>query len=93
MLTAAASLLLAISGPGLAASRTQAHRATDANSAFARDMSDNVYTYSPYLNEPWAAPRGAQSGAAPNFSAGRDLPYSGQNLPYPDLPYGNPGSW
>ena len=91
MLTAAAGILLAISGPSLAASRTQVQRATDANSAYARDNSDNVYTYSPYLNDPWASPRGVRR--APNFSAGQDLPYTGQNLPYADRPYGNPDSW
>ncbi len=90
MLTAAAGILLAISGPSLAASRTQAQRAADAHSAYARDTSDNAYTYSPYLNEPWTSPRNVQSGQAPNFYGSYG---TGQNLPYPDRPYGNPGSW
>ena len=94
MLTAAAGILLAISGPSLAASRTQAQRATDANSAYARDNSDNAYTYSPYLADPWGSPRSVQTGRVPNsYSAGQDLPYAGQNLPYADRPYGNPDSW
>jgi hypothetical protein len=90
LLTAAAGILLAISGPSLAASRTQA-RAADAYSAFARDNSDNTYLYSPYLNDPWTSPRASSRNvpAGPTFySYG-----AGQNLPYPDRPYGNPGSW
>jgi hypothetical protein len=96
MLTAAAAILLAISGPSLAASRTQAQRAADGSSAFARDMSDNTYTYSPYLNDPWnarASARNVPANPAPNFAIGEDRPHYGQNLPYPDRPYGNPDSW
>ena len=91
ILTAAAGILLAISGPSLAASRTQAQRAADAYSAFARDNSDNIYLYSPELNDPWTSPRASSRnvpGGATFYSYG-----AGQNLPYPDRPYGNPGSW
>ena len=91
MLTAAAGILLALSGPSLAASRAQAQRATDASSAFARDTSDNAFTYSPYLNDPWTSPRASSRNvpAGPTFySYG-----AGQNLPYADRPYGNPDSW
>jgi hypothetical protein len=49
ILTAAAGILLAISGPSLAASRTQAQ--TDARASYARDNSDNAVTYSPYLTD------------------------------------------
>lgn len=92
MLTAAASLLLAVSSsPSLSASRTQA-RAADANAAYARDNSDNAYTYSPYLNDPWGAPR-ASSRNVQTGPAFYGSPAAGQNLPYADRPYGNPDSW
>jgi len=93
MLTAAAGILLVISGPSLAASRTQAQRAADAYSAYARDTSDNAYTYSPNLNDPWTSPRNVQRGQEPNFYGSYGSYGTGQNLPYPDRPYGNPGSW
>jgi hypothetical protein len=87
ILTAAASILLAISGPSLAASRTQAQRSTDAYSSYARDNSDNAFNYSPLSDQRNPANRVQRRNADNPFGLGRNLPY------YTDLPYGNPDSW
>jgi hypothetical protein len=82
LLTAAASILLAISGPSLAASRTQAHRSIDAYSAYARDT-DNAfwaapYVYAPRREAPYGSTYGFQGRNTVNtFATSRDpsLPY------------------
>jgi hypothetical protein len=91
ILTAAAGILLAVSGPGLAASRTPANRAADAYSSYARDT-DNAFWPAPYVYAPSAgAPRGSTYGVN---GEGAYSPYGpARNLPYPDRPYGNPNSW
>lgn len=79
ILTAAAGILLAISGPSLAASRTQAHRAADAYSSYARDNSDNAFNYSPYFSdERNPAVNVQRRNPDTAFGADRDLPYYGQ---------------
>jgi hypothetical protein len=81
LLTTAAGILLAISGPSLAASRAQAHRSTDAYSAYARDA-DNAfwaapYVYAPDRAMPYSAPHGVQ-GRDPDYPSGSYvLPYPG----------------
>jgi hypothetical protein len=81
ILTTAAGILLAISGPSLAASRTQTqHKATDAYSAYAHDV-DNAFWPAPYVYAPGArAPYGSTYGVQERgvfnpFGPGRDLPY------------------
>jgi hypothetical protein len=87
IMATAATLLVAASAPTLAAQRV--HRGFDAN-ASASDRS-GAYYY---------GPRDAQSGAfvAPQAATpeqfNRGQQYNrGQNLPYPDRPYGDPDSW
>ena len=89
ILATAAALLVATSAPSLAASRT--HRALDAyaSGAVTTDRS-GAYYY---------GPRDAQGRAGDNIDNVQErafvqLQYSrGQNLPYPDRPYGDPDSW
>jgi hypothetical protein len=81
ILTAAASILLAISEPTLAQSRTQPQRSSDAYSAYARDA-DNAfwaapYVYAPNVPAPYAPAYGAQ-GRDPDYPSGSYvLPYRG----------------
>ena len=87
MLTVAATILVALSGPSFAAKRT--HQTSDANSAFARGSETDrsgAYYYGPR--------DGASHGAAAQGfgGAGYSAPQQG-NLPYPDRPYGDPDSW
>jgi len=83
----AAALLVVASAPSLAASRN--HRAVDAyaSGAVTTDRSG------PYHYGPQGAPQAAQNAQdrtpfveAPSYNRG-------QNLPYPDRPYGAPDSW
>ena len=80
----AAALLVVASAPSLAASRT--HRATDAyaSGAVTTDRS-GAYYY---------GPRDAQGRALAAPSQVAPSQYErGQNLPYPDRPYGAPDRW
>ena len=83
MLTATASILLALAGPTLAASRN--HRAAD---VYADGNRSGAYSYGPASAEG----RNAQA-FAPAQSQDRAQYSRGQNLPYPDRPYGDPGRW
>lgn len=89
ILTAAAGILLAVSGPSLAA--TKHHRAVDAYASGATTDRSGAYNYGPnafYGNDARAqAPVSGwtRDGYAPNAA--------GQNLPYRDRPYGDPDSW
>jgi hypothetical protein len=87
LLTAAAAVLLALTGPSLAAKRT--HQDPAAYSANAADRS-GAYYYGPRPGyEAYGAAPGVQGWGNPGYSG-----YSyGQNLPYPDRPYGDPDSW
>lgn len=85
MLTAAAGLVLALAAPGFAAQR--AHRASDAY-ASGVDRS-GAYNYGPQDAQGRAA-----TAPAPSFEPAPAAQYErGQNLPYPDRPYGNPNRW
>jgi len=82
ILTAAAGILLAISGPSLSASRTQAHRSADAYSAYARDNADSAFWTAPYAYAPYGASRDATYGferrnPADTFGAERNVPQRG----------------
>jgi hypothetical protein len=82
ILTAAAGIVLAISGPSLAASRTHKQHqlpSTEAYSSYARDNS-----FSRQYSDPYSFAPGGTS--AYPFGPGR-------NLPYNDRPYGNPDNW
>ena len=88
MLTAAAGILVALSGPSFAAKRT--HQTSDANSAYARASTadrSGAYYYGPRGGESYSVSPGSQGfgGAGYNSQQG--------NLPYPDRPYGDPDSW
>jgi hypothetical protein len=81
-LTASAAILLALAGPSLAAQRT--HRGVDAyaSGAATTDRSGPYYF----------GPQGAQNAPDRIFVRPQyNNQYSpGQNLPYPDRPYGDP---
>ena len=86
----AAALLVAASAPSLAQSRTQRAMDAYASGAVTTDRS-GAYYYGPLgaQNAQVRAQDGAQ-GAAQSV----DVPYNrGQNLPYPDRPYGDPDRW
>jgi hypothetical protein len=82
MITAAAGILLALAGPTLAATRAH-HRGLD---AYASDRS-GAYYYGPIGGQ-----NDTQALTPAQHSYTRS-PYQGQNLPYPDRPYGDPDSW
>jgi hypothetical protein len=86
MLTAAAGIILAFAGPGLAASRN--HQAADAYESgdVSADRS-GAYNYGPVTGQRVRAP------AQPQYQYGGSTGYTGQNLPYADRPYGDPDSW
>ena len=89
MLTAAAGILVVLSGPSFAAQRT--HQTSDTNSAFARGSETDrsgAYYYGPRDGTSYGAAAGAQGFGGAGYSA----PQQG-NLPYPDRPYGDPDSW
>ena len=82
ILATAAALLVTASAPSLAASRT--HRGADAyaSGAVTTDRSGPYYY----------GPQGAQN--AQDRTPFVEAPYNrGQNLPYPDRPYGDPDTW
>ena len=83
-LTAAAGVLLALAGPTVAAQR--AHRAADsyASGAPLTDRSGSYY-YGP-RDAQGRAIAVQQQAVAPQFDRG-------QNAPFADRPYGNPGTW
>ena len=91
LLTAAATIVLAVSGPSLAASRTQVHRASDAYSAYARDT-DNAFWAEPYVYAPYrTAPQGSTYGL-PNRNTVD--PFATRRDPsYPYQPYGQRNDW
>ena len=82
VLTAAAGILLAVSGPSLAAKRTHQGYNAYASGAASADRSGAYYF----------GPRGGAQAQTPeqhNYLA----PNYGRNLPYPDRPYGDPDRW
>jgi hypothetical protein len=83
VLTATAGILLALAGPSLAAQR--APRGVD---AYASADRSGAYNYGPQGGQGARAqvqtPAQHQYNRAPNY---------GQNLPYPDRPYGDPDRW
>jgi hypothetical protein len=80
MLTASATILLALAGPSLAAQR--AFRGADAYASGAVNDRSGPYYY---------GPQGAQSTPDRTFVQPQYNQYNrGQNLPYPDRPYGDP---
>jgi hypothetical protein len=90
ILATAAALLVSASAPSLAASR--AHRGTDAyaSGAVSTDRSGPYYY----------GPQGARNTNAQDRAPFAQAPFvdapsynRGQNLPYPDRPYGAPDSW
>jgi hypothetical protein len=88
ILATAAALLVTASAPGLAASRTHNGADAYASGAVSTDRS-GAYYYGPQ-----GTSQGAQNAQerAPFVEA----PYNynrGQNLPYPDRPYGDPDTW
>jgi hypothetical protein len=82
----AAGILVAISAPSLAASRTQAHRSFDARASYAQDQ-DNAFWAPPYAYAPHApGPRGSTYGvqernsfgpAYNSFGPGNNVPQRG----------------
>ena len=86
MLTATAGIILALAGPSLAAPRT--HHAADAYASgdVSADRS-GAYNYGPTGGERVRTP------AQPQYQYGGSSAYTGQNLPYPDRPYGDPDRW
>jgi len=97
MLTAAAGIVFALAEPGLAAQRV--HRGVDAYASGDVDRSGAynygpvngraTYSYAPTAGRPVYDDR-ANTPAEHIYS---NTPYGGQNLPYPDRPYGAPDSW
>jgi hypothetical protein len=85
VLTAAAGILLAVSGPSLAASAKQrVHRGYDAYASGAVNADrSGAYNYGPIGGKPVLTP--AQHNYNPVSPSG--------NLPYPDRPYGDPDRW
>ena len=84
-LTAGAAILLALAGPSLAASRQRAVTSGDVNTV--RTYGDLDPANPPYRGSAVNAQR--YWGAVDNLGH----PYQhapGQNLPYPDRPYGDP---
>jgi hypothetical protein len=79
ILATAAALLITASAPSFAASRTHRHHV----------RSDRDYSTNRGYTNPGYNAYGAASGAQGWGGAG----YTGQNLPYPDRPYGDPDSW
>ncbi len=88
LMTIAASMLLALSGPTFAAKRT--YHGSTAYSAYARDVSPDrsgAYYYGPIGG-------GTVYDAVPGMLGVNQPRYTPQqNLPYPDRPYGAPDSW
>jgi hypothetical protein len=85
MLTAAAGILLALAGPSLAASR--AYRAYD---AYASSDRSGAYNYGPSQG---GQSYGAQTYSTQERAFAEPQVSRGQNLPYPDRPYGAPDRW
>lgn len=85
MLTAAGSILLALAGPTLAAQR--AHRGVDAFASGTVDRSGSYY-YGPQDAQGRATLAPVPYDPAPAVQYNR-----GQNLPYPDRPWGDPDRW
>jgi len=81
VLTAAAGILLAVSGPSLAANRVHHGYNAFASGAVSADRSGSYY-FGPRGGAEALTP--AQHNFAPNY---------GRNLPYPDRPYGDPDRW
>lgn len=82
VLTAAAGILLAVSGPSLAAKRVHHGYNAYASGAASFDRS-GAYTYGPIGGRPVLTP--LQHNYNPVARGG--------NLPYPDRPYGDPDRW
>jgi hypothetical protein len=85
ILATTAGIVLASAAPGLAAQR--AHRASDAYASAATADRSGSYYYGPQDAQ------GRATTAVP-FDPAPAVQYNrGQNLPYPDRPYGNPDRW
>ena len=82
-LTATVGILLALAGPTLAASRNQ-------NAADAYGSRSGAYNYGPVTAEGRNANAQALTPAQQQYQPQYNR---GQNLPYPDRPYGAPDSW
>jgi hypothetical protein len=81
ILATAAALLITASAPSFAASRTQHHVRSDRDHSVRADRGHSTHRgYNAY-------------GAAPGAQGWGGAGYTGQNLPYPDRPYGDPDSW
>jgi hypothetical protein len=83
-LTAVASILLAVSGPSLAAPRTQVHRPAD---VYSYDNNDNAF---------WPAPYGSEGSVGSAYSLrGRngDTFAPGPNVPYRSDANSATGGW
>jgi hypothetical protein len=95
VLTAAAGIVFALAEPTLAAQRM--HRGVDAYASGSVDRS-GAYYYGRRAGQSYArssAPFYGSSGGealTPEQHIYESAPY-GQNLPYPDRPYGDPDSW
>ena len=91
MLTAAAGILLALAGPTLAAQRGT--RGVDAYATATGSDWSGPYYYGP--EDAQGRPLNtSRRFAAPQYERGQSVPNAGgQNLPYPDRPYGAPDSW
>lgn len=93
MLTTAAGIAVALASPTLAAQRV--HRGADAYASGVVDQS-GAYNYGPVSGQAAFGYRPSSGGAG--YVGGQALtphehifsPSYGQNLPYPDRPYGDP---
>jgi hypothetical protein len=87
LLTATAGILLALAGPSLAAQRV--HRGADAYASGAGVDRSGAYNYGPV----GGGAGYAQGGGYTPYQQSRQQFNAGQNLPYPDRPYGDPDRW
>lgn len=88
MLTAAAGILLTLAGPSLAAQRAQRGADAYASGAVSTERS-GAYNYGP--SDARAQGRGFVQ--EPQFGNQSNQYNRGQNLPYADRAYGDPGRW
>jgi hypothetical protein len=90
-LTAGVAILLALAGPSLAASRV--HRGMDAYASGTADRS-GAYYYGPRGGQAYGRAYEGEARVQPQYDDDGHIQYNrGQNLPYPDRPYGDPDSW
>ena len=91
-LTAGVAILLALAGPSLAASRV--HHGMDAYASGTADRS-GAYYYGPRGGgQAYGQTYEGEARVQPQYDDDGHIQYNrGQNLPYPDRPYGDPDSW